>query len=99
MSKENPILGAELLDSSAPELVVVTEECPLTDYAGKSASDIITALEKRSDFSKIANILVKNVTFGEETDNEDLQIRGEEMKDIIESMVIMEIGYCHAGLR
>ena len=35
----------------------------------------------------------------EETDNENLQIRAKEMKDIIESMVTMEIGYCHAGLR
>jgi hypothetical protein len=35
----------------------------------------------------------------EETDNDELQIRREELKAVIDSMVTMEIGYYHAGLR
>lgn len=38
-------------------------------------------------------------TILEETDNDDLQIRREELKAIIDSMATLEIGYYHAGLR
>lgn len=41
--------------------------------------------------------IVKDIL--EETENEEIQLRGEEMKKIIDSMVMMEVGYCHAGLR
>ena len=35
----------------------------------------------------------------EETDNEDIQIRGQELKDIIDSMVTLEVQYHISGLR
>lgn len=41
--------------------------------------------------------MVKDIL--EETENEELQAMGEEMKQIIDSLVKMEVGYYIAGLR
>lgn len=60
---ENETVALNATENVTENVAEVANLCPLSDYVGKDQTAVIAALESRPDFTKFANILVKNVTF------------------------------------